>query len=65
MTSTDDNGGRPPEPALGTIHIRTTLERKSAYVRAAKPRTLVAWLTEVLDKAAGYDPERGRPPIAK
>jgi hypothetical protein len=53
------------EPTLGHIHIRTTMERKSAYVRAAKPRTLVQWITEALDKAAGYNPESGRPPIAK
>jgi hypothetical protein len=56
-------GGRPPFPpgeaALGHIHLRTTLARKSAYVRAAKPGKLTAWVFSVLDKAAGYTPGQG------
>ena len=49
--------GRPPidgERATGNIHIRSTLARKNAYVRAAKPKSLAAWATEILDKASGY-----------
>lgn len=52
--------GRPPaegETATGHIHIRTTLRRKSAYVRAARPKKLAEWITEHLDKAASYKPE--------
>lgn len=48
--------GRPPrelEPARGHIHIRTTLARKAAYVRAAKGKPLAEWMTEHCDKAAG------------
>lgn len=50
--------GRPPkhgEPAIGHIHLRTTLDRKSAYVRAAKPKPLAEWMTQVCDKASGYE----------
>ena len=53
--------GRPPksgEAAVGHLHIRTTLQRKSAWVRAARPRPLAEWVTEQLDRAAGYTPER-------
>jgi len=53
--------GRPPrdgEAAVGHIHIRTTLARKIAYVRAAQPRKLTEWVFEHLDKAAGYTPDR-------
>lgn len=53
--------GRPPretESAVGHIHIRTTLDRKAAYVRAARPKPLAEWMTEILDKAANYKPER-------
>ena len=49
--------GRPPiagETATGHIHIRSTMARKNAYVRAAKPKSLAAWATEILDKASGY-----------
>jgi hypothetical protein len=55
----DPRRGRPPkfgETATGHIHIRTTLHRKSAYVRAAKPKPLAEWLTEIADKAAKYEP---------
>jgi hypothetical protein len=34
------------------------MARKSAYVRAAKPRPLAEWITEQLDKAAEYSPRR-------
>jgi hypothetical protein len=53
--------GRPPldgEAATGHIHLRTTLRRKSAYVRAAKPRKLTGWIFEQLDRAAGYEPQK-------
>jgi len=51
--------GRPPadgETATHHVHIRTTAKRKSAWVRAARPRTLAQWATENLDKAAHYEP---------
>lgn len=54
--------GRPPrdgEAAVGHVHIRTTLSRKSAWVRAARPRTLAEWATAALDRAAKYS-EDGR-----
>lgn len=50
--------GRPPisgETATGHIHIRTTLTRKGHWVRAARPKSLAQWATEILDKASGYD----------
>ena len=50
--------GRPPiagESATGQIQLRVTLARKNAYVRAAKPRKLTAWIFEKLDKASGYE----------
>lgn len=48
---------RPPisgEAAGGQIQLRVTMARKNAYVRAAKPKKLTAWIFEHLDKAAGY-----------
>lgn len=51
--------GRPPlagETATHHVHIRTTLARKAAWVRAARPRTLAEWATENLDRAAKYEP---------
>ena len=45
--------------ATGHIHLRVTMRRKSAYVGAAIPKTLAAWMTEHLDKAAHYRPEEG------
>ena len=51
--------GRPPiggETATHHVHIRTTAQRKSAWVRAAQPRTLAEWVTEHLDRAAKYEP---------
>jgi len=53
----DTKRGRPPresETATGHIHIRTTLDRKSAYVRAARGKPLAEWVTEACDRAAGY-----------
>jgi hypothetical protein len=52
--------GRPPingETAKGHVHIRATLARKSAWVRAAKPQSLAHWATENLDRAANYKAE--------
>lgn len=51
--------GRPPisgETATGQIQLRVTLSRKNAYVRAAKPGKLSAWIFAQLDKASGYEP---------
>lgn len=50
--------GRPPiggETANGQIQLRVTMARKNAYVRAAKPQKLTAWIFTQLDKASGYD----------
>lgn len=52
--------GQPPKdgvPATGQIQLRVTMARKNAYVRAAKPRKLTAWMFEILDKAAKYEAE--------
>ena len=54
---TDSKVGRPPregEAATGQIQARTTMARKNAYVRAAKPKALTKWMFEILDKAANY-----------
>lgn len=51
--------GRPPKdrvPAAGHIQLRVTMARKNAYVRAAKPAKLTAWIFEHLDKASKYEP---------
>ena len=53
--------GRPPTDgvaATGHVHIRTTLDRKSAWVRAAHPKTLAEWVTKTLDAAAKYESRR-------
>jgi hypothetical protein len=50
--------GRPPisgETAKGHVHIRTTLARKGHWVRAARPKSLAQWATEILDGASGYE----------
>lgn len=55
---TDSKAGRPPregEAATGQIQARTTMARKNAYVAAAKPKALTAWMFEILDKAANYN----------
>lgn len=51
--------GQPPidgEAATAQIQLRTTMRRKSAYVRAAKKQKLAQWIFAQLDKAAGYTP---------
>ena len=51
--------GRPPigtETATHHVHIRTTAPRKSAWVRAARPKSLAEWATENLDRASKYEP---------
>ncbi len=53
------SAGRPPqdgEAAKGWIQLRVTMARKNAYVRAAKPAKLTAWIFGHLDKAAKYEP---------
>ncbi len=58
---TEPKRGRPPresESAVGHIHIRTTIERKTAYVRAAKGQKLTEWMTEACDRAARYEPAK-------
>lgn len=53
--------GRPPaegEAAKGHIHLRTTMARKNAYVRAARPKGLSEWITDHLDRAAGYQADK-------
>lgn len=60
MSNDEKQLGRPPkeaESATGHIHLRTTMQRKSAYVRAAKPRKLTEWIFEKLDAAASYRPD--------
>jgi hypothetical protein len=55
--------GRPPrasQSATGHIHIRTTLARKAAYVRAAQGKPLAEWMTEHCDAAAAYAPDKAR-----
>ena len=50
--------GRPPlagETATHHVHIRTTAQRKSAWVGAAYPKSLAQWMTENLDKASHYE----------
>lgn len=49
--------GRPPirgETATAHIHIRTTLARKIAWVKAAKGKPLAEMVTEIVDKAVNY-----------
>jgi hypothetical protein len=51
--------GQPPKDgvaATGHIQLRVTMARKNAYVQAAKPGKLTAWIFSKLDKEAGYDP---------
>lgn len=51
--------GQPPKDgvaASGHIQLRVTLARKSAYVRAAKPGKLSAWIFRHLDAHAQYEP---------
>jgi len=58
-------GGRPPIDGTSReswIQFRTTGERKGAYVRISHGRgmKLSEWITEQLDKAAGYTPSTGK-----
>ena len=57
MSEQNSKAGRPPidgATATGQIQARTTMARKNAYVRAAKPKSLTVWMFEILDKAANY-----------
>ncbi len=48
---------RPPrddQSATSWLQVRVTPRRKAAYVRAARPGKLSAWVQRVLDGAAGY-----------
>ena len=59
----DSKAGRPPqdgEAAKGWIQLRVTMARKNAYVRAAKPKKLTAWIFEQLDRAANYQESDGK-----
>lgn len=59
MTLDQPKRGQPPKDgvaATGHIQLRVTMARKNAYVRAAKPRKLTAWIFEHLDKASKYEP---------
>lgn len=52
--------GQPPKDGVradAQIQLRTTLARKNAYVKAAKPRKLTEWIFEKLDKESGYQPK--------
>lgn len=49
--------GRPPkngESATAHIHIRTTLARKIAWVKAAKGKPLAEMITEIVDNAIEF-----------
>jgi hypothetical protein len=50
--------GRPPLPkserAESQIQLRVSRKRKAAYVRAARPGTLAAWIFTVCDKASDH-----------
>jgi hypothetical protein len=55
----EPQAGRPTKDesaATHHIHIRTTKERKNAYVKAAKPGKLTDWIVEHLDNAAKFNP---------
>lgn len=45
---------QPTDNPVHHIHIRTTKERKNAYVKASKPGKLVDWIIRQLDEKAGY-----------
>lgn len=44
-----------PNDTKGHIHLRMPMARKCAYVKAAHPGKLSAWIFGLLDKASGYD----------
>lgn len=48
------------QTVVGHIHLRVPMERKSAYVRAAKPGKLVDWIIRALDDRAKICPNCGR-----
>ena len=58
MTPTPNPPGRPPLPdaqrAGSEIQLRVTRKRKAAYVRAARPGPLAAWMFAVCDAASGF-----------
>ena len=59
MTLDQPKRGQPPKDgvaATGHIQLRVTLARKNAYVRAAKPKSLSAWMFANLDPIAKYEP---------
>jgi hypothetical protein len=47
----------PPDEPRGHIQLRLSMARKNAYVRAAKPGKLTAWIFRILDRAAGFSAE--------
>ena len=65
MSEAEENEKRGPgrplidNPADAHIHLRTTLERKNAYMRAARPEKLTEWCFRHLDRAAGYKSKPG------
>lgn len=55
--------GRPTiDPATGHIHLRVSMDRKNAYVRAAqtKSQTLAAWMFGCCDKESGHNESNTR-----
>ena len=59
MNTDQPKRGQPPKdgvPATGQIQLRVTPARKNAYVRAAKPKSLSAWMFANLDPIAKYEP---------
>jgi len=51
--------GRPPKApnrrATSTVMLRVLPQQKAAWVRAARPGTLAAWLFGMADKASGFE----------
>jgi hypothetical protein len=47
---------QPEKPKPAVITIQTTMDRKSAYVKAAYPKPLTAWILKALDDASGFKP---------
>ena len=59
MNTNQPKRGQPPKDgvaATGQIQLRVTMARKNAYVRAAKPKSLSAWMFANLDPIAKYEP---------
>lgn len=40
------------------IVLKVTTDRKAAYVRSTKGKTLASWIFDLLDKESGYSPTR-------